>query len=117
MRAALEKFVEAGRMISGKVASDPSVHGVCGCFVLKSPAGGTMKVFAEIKDGWEHLAVSRSDRSPYWKETEWAMRLWFNPEEFAVEYHFPVNVERITDNVRHLWRCQKARMVTPLDEG
>jgi hypothetical protein len=71
-----------------------------GCFVV-----GRLAVVASTGDGWEHVSVSRSDRTPAWDEMEKIKRLFFEDRETVMQLHVPV-VEHVNcfPHCLHLWR-------------
>lgn len=70
---------------------------------------GELRVLAANGAGWDHVSVSRPDRCPTWDEMERIKRLFFKPDETAMQLHVPVS-EHINHhpNCLHIWRPQTA---------
>lgn len=67
--------------------------------------GRDLKVIATADGGWDHVSVSLSDRTPTWAEMEYVKRLFFNPDEVAMQLHVPVDEHRnCHPYCLHLWR-------------
>jgi hypothetical protein len=66
---------------------------------------GILRIIASDGMGWEHVSVSRSDRTPSWAEMEQVKRAFFKDDETAMQLHVPP-----TDHISvhpyclHLWR-------------
>ena len=75
---------------------------------------GELRAIVTTHNGWDHVSVSLPDRCPTWEEMSQIKRLFFQPKEWAVEYHPPVD-----DNVNvhpyclHLWRPQQRELPKP----
>lgn len=73
-----------------------------------------MAVVASNGDGWDHVSVSRNDRTPHYEEMEQIAALFFEVDEAAVQYHVPpsehVNVHRFC---LHWWRPTRDRLPRP----
>lgn len=78
----------------------------CGAFLLHSPVdGGVLRVIAAAADGWDHVSVSRKDRTPTWAEMEHVKRRFFKDDEIAMQLHVPVKDHiNIHSHCLHLWR-------------
>ena len=65
----------------------------------------TLRIIASNDAGWDHVSVSLFDRCPTWDEMEMVKRLFFKPDETAMQLHVPP-----TDHINrhpyclHLWR-------------
>jgi hypothetical protein len=82
-----------------------------GAFLIMRIAPGylsrriALRVLASNDDGWDHISVSLSDRTPSWDEMEFVKNLFFERDEVAMQLHVPA-----TDHVNnhpfclHLWR-------------
>ena len=46
-----------------------------------------LRVLASAANGWDHVSVSRHDRTPTWEEMEWVKRQFFKPDEVAMQLH------------------------------
>lgn len=107
------EVVNKYRIRTGAMASDDSI-GMNGAFQI--PCGRVL-LFCIASDGsdwdterlplpkWEHVSVSLAARCPTWEEMEFIKRLFFRPEETAIEYH--VQVKRHINrhpNCLHIWR-------------
>ena len=62
-------------------------------------------VLASVEAGWDHVSVSLPHRCPSWHEMSHVQRLYFKPDEDAMQLHVPIE-----DHVNchptclHLWR-------------
>jgi hypothetical protein len=124
MRAVLPAEIERQR-IMGVPGSGPY-----GVFRLVHPhSGRTLQVIAS--DGrdwaevglpgepWEHVSVSRPvvGGVPTWGEMCWVRSVFFEPEEWVVQYH-PAESEYVNEHpgVLHLWRPCGVAIPTPPKE-
>lgn len=73
-----------------------------------------LKVIASWGERWDHVSVSRPDRTPTWEEMCWVKDRFFHPHECVVQYH-PPESEYVNNHAHclHLWRPQKSVMPTP----
>jgi hypothetical protein len=57
------------------------------------------------EDRWDHVSVSLERRCPTWEEMEFIKRLFFKPEETAMQLHVPV-ARHISAHpfCLHIWR-------------
>jgi hypothetical protein len=84
-----------------------------GFFTVASPTDRqTMTIVASDGSGWDHVSVSRKTRVPNWAEMEFVKRLFFLPEETAMQLHVPVG-DHISfhPHVLHLWRPNDGREI------
>ena len=92
-----------------------------GAFVI--PHNGLL-ICCIISDqmNWDHVSVSlRSKdqtkmikRTPTWEEMEFVKRLFFEPDEVAVQYHVREDDHiNVHDYVLHLWRGQQINYIMP----
>lgn len=66
---------------------------------------GRMFVIASWAEGWDHVSVSRPDRCPTWDEMEGIKRIFFRPEETAMQLHVPESQHiNMHPYCLHLWR-------------
>lgn len=99
------------KIITPEIEAARFRHPVLGCgdgmvgffrFVKKG-----LNVMVGNGDGWEHVSVSRFNRStPIWEEMVWVKDTFFEAEEWVVQYH-PAKSDYIDygRNVLHLWRA------------
>ena len=80
-----------------------------GAFKIPGPCARELVVMAAdgsepITQGWEHVSVSTSNRTPNWKEMCFIKKLFWRPEDCVVQFHPPetdyVNMHPFT---LHLW--------------
>lgn len=78
----------------------------CGFFEIPSTTDqGTLRVIASTHHGWDHVSVSRKNRCPNWPEMSQIKRLFFLPDETAVEFHVPESQHiNCHPYCLHLWR-------------
>jgi hypothetical protein len=92
------------RVRTGAMASSEE-NGNNGMFVVTLRNNQKVNVIASDGLGWEHVSVSRSDRTPTWDEMCQIKDLFWNSEDCVVQYHPPksdyVNVH---NHCLHLWR-------------
>lgn len=81
--------------------------GVFVCRVRTGPRRrrATLTVIASSGGGWDHVSVSTPRRTPTWAEMEAVKRLFFRPDETAVQLHVPP-AQHISRHPHclHIWR-------------
>jgi hypothetical protein len=109
MREQLAERLEAGRVRSGRLGSDPS-YGATGAFDIQGPCGEQLNIIAnaanEYSEGWEHVSVSiQRRRPPNWQEMCFVKELFWGDDEWVVQFH-PPKSEYVNNHSRclHLWR-------------
>jgi len=87
----------------------------CGAFSVPSPLDRQpLVIVASSEGGWDHVSVSRKNRAPNWAEMEHIARLFFAPDETAVQYHVPASDHiNVHPNCLHWWRSQEAPFPRP----
>lgn len=92
-----------------------------GVFAIPSPVDRlALNVIASSGAGWEHVSVSRGDRTPTWREMEAIRRHFYKEDETVAQIHPPIN-EYVDGgwpggNSRftlHLWRPTNVEMPRP----
>lgn len=89
-----------------------------GIFSIRSKVDrAPLRIIATASDGWDHVSVSRVDRCPDWSELEQVKRLFFRPDETAMQLHVPP-AEHINnaEYCLHLWRPHFAAIPRPPGE-
>jgi hypothetical protein len=89
-----------------------------GAFLVPYPRTGvTLKVIVSDGDGWDHVSVSLDNRCPNWLEMDFIKRLFFQPQETAMQLHVP-ETDHISfhPNCLHLWRPQYGAIPRPPNE-
>lgn len=78
----------------------------CGAFMVPSCIDRqNLGVIVAADDGWDHVSVSRPDRDPTWREMEQVKRLFFLPDECAMQLHPPIKTYvNHHQHCLHLWR-------------
>ena len=75
---------------------------------------GKLTVIASNGGGWDHVSVSLVDRCPTWIEMEVVKRMFFKPDEVAMQLHVPtkdhINIHPYT---LHLWRPHNVEIPLP----
>jgi hypothetical protein len=96
--------------------NDPAVAKVSGAFGFKlTPDGPGFAVVASNGDGWDHVSVSLAHRCPTWDEMDEIKRMFFRPDEVAMQLHLPV-----ADHINchpytlHIWRPHGTKRAIPL---
>ena len=89
----------------------------CGAFEVRSERGGNvMHVVASSGEGWDHLSVSLEKRCPSWYEMEQVRRLFFKPDEVAMQLHVPAKRHiNLHPNCLHIWRPHNREIPLPPD--
>ena len=86
-----------------------------GLFFIKSPIDREiLRIIASSGMGWDHVSVSRADRTPIWDEMDRVARLFFEDHEAAMQLHVPpidhINLHPYT---LHIWRPQDVDIPRP----
>jgi hypothetical protein len=86
-----------------------------GKFLVRSPVDRHyLQVVASNGLGWDHVSVSRRERSPTWAELEHVKRLFFEETEVAMQLHLPpADHISIHPYCLHLWRPQAVPIPMP----
>ena len=65
---------------------------------------------------WDHLSASLADRCPTWEEMEFLKRLFFKPQETAMQLHVPTSAH-ISNHpyCLHIWRPLDVEIPRPPD--
>ena len=94
------------RVRTGAMASSEE-NGNNGMFVVTLRNNQKVKVIASDGLGWEHVSVSRSDRTPTWDEMCQIKGLFWDEEDCVVQYH-PAKADyvNIHNHCLHLWRTE-----------
>lgn len=85
----------------------------CGVFNLPSPIDQvSMHIVASQGEGWDHVSVSRSNRCPNWIEMEHVKRLFFAPNEVAMQLHVAA-ADHLSVHAYclHIWRPNDGREI------
>jgi hypothetical protein len=78
-----------------------------GAFDVSNPwqPGEKLKVIASSGNGWDHVSVSLPTRTPSWREMEFIKRLFFKPDETAMQLHVrPEDHINLVASCLHIWR-------------
>ena len=86
-----------------------------GAFLVPYPLSGVdLRCIASVGGGWDHVSVSRPDRTPSWAEMDYVKKTFFHADEIAMQLHV---AERDHINVHpyclHLWRPHKDSIPLP----
>ena len=120
MLAKLPERLEAGRIVHGERASDPS-WGFYGDFSIQGPCGEKLLIVASGADaddhlacGWEHVSVSTHRRCPNWTEMCFVKDLFWRSDECVVQFH-PPKSSYVNNHpfCLHLWRNKDGFPVPP----
>ena len=86
-----------------------------GAFFVPSPVDrALMSVVASADAGWDHVSVSRKNRTPNWREMTHVKELFFQDTETVMQLHVPA-----ADHVNyhphclHLWRPHDQEIPRP----
>lgn len=77
-----------------------------GLFNIASPIdGANLKVIASDGGGWDHVSVSRRNRCPNWTEMDFIKRVFFLPDEVAMQLHVAESEHlSLHPYCLHIWR-------------
>lgn len=100
--------------------ASPSVEPFGGVFLIpvKSSKRPLMVIASRGDDeggmGWDHVSVSLPARCPTWAEMDHIKRLFFKPEEVAMQLHVAES-EHISNHpyCLHIWRPTAAQLPLP----
>ena len=73
-----------------------------------------LRVIASNGEGWDHVSVSLSNRTPVWDEMEYIKRLFFKPDETAMQLHVPPS-SHVNNHpfCLHIWRPHAGAIPRP----
>lgn len=73
-----------------------------------------LRVLSGCGDGWDHVSVSLTHRTPTWQEMNWIKDRFFEPDELVIQFHPPkdqyINVGK---TALHLWRPWNQKIELP----
>lgn len=100
------KIPEEFRVKTGPLATSSS-DGNNGLFIVMLKHKQKVRVIASDGMGWEHVSISRSDRTPTWDEMCQVKALFWEESDCVVQYH-PAKKDYINihNNCLHLWRTE-----------
>jgi hypothetical protein len=86
-----------------------------GAFVMaSSDDNGMLRIIASAGNGWDHVSISREDRTPTWSEMEQVKRSFFKDDEVAMQLHVtPTSHINVHPYCLHLWRPHKTTIPLP----
>ena len=105
-------WIENHRVTTGQYASTSAI-GNNGKFII--PRGpDRFCVICSNGRGWEHVSVSLTGRCPSWLEMQWIRGLFFNEEEWVIQFS-PPKSEAVNYHpyCLHLWRPTDVEFPTP----
>jgi hypothetical protein len=74
----------------------------------------TLAIIVSDGGGWDHVSVSRGDRTPNYTEMEQVASLFFKEDETAVQYHVPKGEHvNIHPYCLHWWRPTEETLPKP----
>ena len=105
--------IEQYRIKRGPFASDET-YGNNGIFLIPGPKGVKLKIVVSEGSGWDHVSVSRADKTPDWDEMCFVKNLFFGPDETVIQYH-PCKREYVNYHAfcLHMWRPQDVELPVP----
>jgi hypothetical protein len=84
-----------------------------GVFEVKMK-GITLRIIASVGGGWDHLSVSTRKRCPTWLEMEAVKRMFFKPDEVAMQLHVPPTDHiSVHPHCLHIWRPHLGEIPLP----
>jgi hypothetical protein len=86
-----------------------------GAYLFRSPIDNKhLKVIVSWGLDYDHVSVSREDRTPTWQEMEWVLARFAEEDEYWVQYHVPKPMHvNMHPNCLHWFRPQKEKLPTP----
>ena len=87
----------------------------CGAFVIPSKVDhAPMSIIASAELGWDHVSVSRKNRTPNWAEMSQVRDLFFKDDETVMQLHVP-KTDHINEHPHtlHLWKPQNQEIPRP----
>jgi hypothetical protein len=86
-----------------------------GCFKVPSPFDRQpLAVMAATGEGWDHVSISRSNRTPSWGEMDHIKRLFFSDDEVAFQLHVTTKDHiSVHPFCLHIWRPHDEKIPLP----
>jgi hypothetical protein len=86
-----------------------------GVFAVSSnESGKILAIVASNDQGWDHVSVSLPNRTPSWGDMEQVKRIFFLPNEIAMQLHVAEsNHISIHPNCLHIWRPHGVEIPLP----
>jgi len=86
-----------------------------GSFLIQSNIDGEMmRVIASNGDGWDHVSASKARRVPHYYDMAMLHRLFFKPDETAMQLHVPASQHvNVHPHCLHLWRPHDVAIPLP----
>ena len=86
-----------------------------GVFEIPSPVDRVdLMIIAASSDRWDHVSVSRRDRCPTWDEMDHIKRMFFKPDETAMQLHLPISDHiSIHPHCLHIWMPHDSEIPRP----
>lgn len=108
------KVPEQYRIRTGRMASDER-FGNNGAFMVPLKTNRqTVAVIASEGEGWCHVSVSRTDRTPTWDEMCEVKDLFFGPDEWVVQFHPAASdYVNVHQHCLHLWQPIGVEVLKP----
>ena len=120
MRDLLSPDVDCHRVRTREVIEYYGFFGDSGFGVFTVPScidRAMLKIIASTGMGWDHVSVSRRNRPPNWAEMEQVKRLFFLPDEVAMQLHVAIADHiSVHPHCLHLWRPQREAIPLPPKE-
>lgn len=100
------KVPEKFRMTHCGHLSTTAADGNNGIFEVLLRRGQKVFVIASDGGGWEHVSVSRKDRTPTWEEMCQVKEMFWSPEDCVIQFH-PPRTDYVNNHpyCLHLWRA------------
>ena len=102
------------RVRFGPTASDDR-HRNNGQFIIDNPGTGR-RLLIQVSDEaqWDHISVSTPVKCPTWEDMDFIKRLFFRPDEWAMQLHAPEDLHiNIHPYCLHIWKPQHVPIPTP----
>ena len=115
MRNLLDPAIDRYRLRDREVMEHYGTFGdeTCGAFQIPHNSNYFICVAAQ-GGGWDHVSISLKNRCPSWAEMDHLKRLFFKPDETAMQLHVPpaqhINCHPFA---LHLWRPQQGEIPLP----
>lgn len=85
-----------------------------GWFEVPTKSGRLFVMVAPSDEEWQHVSVSKKERTPTWEEMSFIKNLFFDDEDICVSF-FPAKSQyvNLAKNCLHIWRNTRIPFPTP----
>ena len=106
----VKRFNEHGIMIMGGCDGEDGFAAQ----IERPDAEGYLRIVCSWGLGWDHVSVSREDRTPSWDDMAWVKDFFFRPDEAAMQLHPPQkDYVNMVKYCLHIWKPQDVEIPLP----